>query len=81
MSRIIKCGLIQAHNVGDVEKPIEEIKKANIEHQMKMVEEAAAKGVQMLCFQEIFTTPYFCAEQQTRWYEAVEKFPTARPCK
>ena len=75
MSRIIKCGLIQAHNVGDVEKPIEEIKKANIEHQMKMVEEAAAKGVQMLCFQEIFTTPYFCAEQQTRWYEAVEKIP------
>ena len=75
MSRTIKCGLIQAHNVGDVEKPIEEIKRANIEHQMKMVEDAAAQGVQMLCFQEIFTTPYFCAEQQTRWYEAVEKIP------
>jgi beta-ureidopropionase len=78
MSRIIKCGLIQAHNVGDVNAPIEEIKKANIEHQMKMVEEAAAQGVQMLCFQEIFTTPYFCAEQQTRWYEAVEKVPDGR---
>jgi beta-ureidopropionase len=75
MSRIIKCGLIQAHNVGDVNAPIEEIKRANIEHQMKMVEDAAARGVQMLCFQEIFTTPYFCAEQQTRWYEAVEKVP------
>src|SRR5215203_4667637 len=75
MSRIIKCGLIQAHNVGDVNAPIEEIKRANIEHQMKMVEEAASQGVQMLCFQEIFTTPYFCAEQQTRWYEAVEKVP------
>ena len=75
MSRIIKCGLIQAHNVGDVEKPIEKIKRANIEHQMKMVEDAARQGVQMLCFQEIFTTPYFCAEQQTRWYEAVEKVP------
>lgn len=78
MSRIIKCGLIQAHNVGDVNAPIEEIKRANIEHQMKMVEEAAAQGVQMLCFQEIFTTPYFCAEQQTRWYEAVEKVPDGR---
>jgi beta-ureidopropionase len=78
MSRIIKCGLIQAHNVGDVNAPIEEIKKANIEHQMKMVEEAGAKGVQMLCFQEIFTTPYFCAEQQTRWYEAVEKVPDGK---
>lgn len=75
MSRIVKCGLIQAHNVADVNAPIEEIKKANIEHQLKFVEEAASKGVQMLCFQEIFTTPYFCAEQQTRWYEAVEKIP------
>jgi len=75
MSRIVKCGLIQAHNVGDVNAPIEEIKKANIDHQMKMVETAAAQGVQMLCFKEIFTTPYFCAEQQTRWYEAVEKVP------
>ncbi len=78
MSRIIKCGLIQAHNVGDVSAPIEEIKRANIEHQMKLVEDAARKGVQMLCFQEIFTTPYFCAEQQTRWYEAVEKVPDGR---
>lgn len=78
MSRIIKCGLIQAHNVGDVNAPIEEIKRANIEHQMKMVEDAANQGVQMLCFQEIFTTPYFCAEQQTRWYEAVEKVPDGK---
>ena len=78
MSRIIKCGLIQAHNVGDVSAPIEEIKKANVENQMKMVEDAARQGVQMLCFQEIFTTPYFCAEQQTRWYEAVEKVPDGK---
>ncbi|MDQ3087386.1 MAG: acyltransferase [Acidobacteriota bacterium] len=78
MSKIIKCGLIQAHNVGDMNAPIEEIKRANIENQMKMVEDAAAQGVQMLCFQEIFTTPYFCAEQQTRWYEAVEKVPDGK---
>ncbi|NNE99070.1 MAG: acyltransferase [Pyrinomonadaceae bacterium] len=75
MSRIIKAGLIQAANVGPVDGTIDEIKKANIDHQMKMVEDAAAQGVQMLCFQEIFTTPYFCAEQETRWYEAVEQVP------
>ena len=75
MSRIIKCGLIQAKNVAPTDAPIEEIKKANLEHQMTMVEDAASQGVQMLCFQEIFTTPYFCAEQKTRWYEAVEKIP------
>ncbi len=75
MSRIIKAGLIQAHNVAPADAPIEQIKKANIDHQMKFVEDAARQGVQMLCFQEIFTTPYFCAEQTTRWYEAVEKVP------
>lgn len=81
MSRIVKCGLIQAHNVGDVNAPIEEIKKANLDHQMKMVEDAAKQNVQMLCFQEIFTTPYFCAEQQTRWYEAVERIPDGKTVK
>ncbi len=75
MSRIIKCGLIQAHNVGPTDAPIPEIRQANIDHQMKMVEDAARQGVQMLCFQEVFTMPYFCAEQQTRWYDAVEKIP------
>ncbi len=75
MSRNVKCGLIQAHNVGDVNASIDEIKKANNENQMKYVEAAAKQGVQMLCFQEIFNTPYFCAEQTTRWYEAVEKVP------
>jgi len=54
---------------------IPDIRKANIDHQMKFIEDAGKQGVQILCFQEIFTTPYFCAEQQTRWYEAVEKIP------
>ncbi len=75
MSRIIKCGLIQAHNHAPTDAPIAEIKKINNEIQLKMVETAAKQGVQMLCFQEIFNTPYFCAEQTTRWYEAVEKVP------
>lgn len=75
MSRIVKCGLIQAHNVAPADAPIPEIRQANLDHQMKMVEDAARQGVQMLCFQEIFTTPYFCAEQTTRWYDAVERIP------
>ena len=75
MSRIVKCGLIQAHNVAPTDAPIVEIRQANIHNQMQFVEDAARQGVQMLCFQEIFTTPYFCAEQQTRWYDAVEKIP------
>jgi N-carbamoylputrescine amidase len=75
MSRIVKCGLIQATNAAPTDAPIEEIKRANIEKHLRLIEDAAKQGVQILCMQEVFTTPYFCAEQQTRWYEAVEKIP------
>jgi beta-ureidopropionase len=75
MPRTVKCGLIQAKNAAPTDAPIEEIKRANIEKHLAMIEDAAKQGVQILCMQEVFTTPYFCAEQQVRWYEAVEKIP------
>src|SRR5256886_1468508 len=75
MARTVKCGLIQAKNAGPTDAPIEEIKRLNIEKHLAMIEDAAKQGVQILCMQEVFTTPYFCAEQQTRWYDAVEKIP------
>ncbi|HEY0097808.1 MAG TPA: nitrilase-related carbon-nitrogen hydrolase [Pyrinomonadaceae bacterium] len=75
MPRTVKCGLIQATNAAPTDAPIEEIKRANIEKHLALIADAAKQGVQILCMQEVFTTPYFCAEQQTRWYEAVEKIP------
>jgi hypothetical protein len=51
MARIVKGGLIQAHNVEAHDAPIEQIKKANLDHQMKFVEDAEKQGVQVLCFQ------------------------------
>ena len=29
----------------------------------------------MLCLQEIWYGPYFCAEQKTRWYGLTERIP------
>ena len=75
MSRVVKCGLIQAANACSIDEPIEKIKQANIEKNLKFIEEAASRGVQIVCMQEVFTTPYFCAEQNTHWYDAVEKIP------
>ena len=75
MSRIVKCGLIQASNACPIDQPIESIKQANIDKNLKFIEDAAKQGVQIICMQEVFTTPYFCAEQEPRWYEAVEKIP------
>jgi N-carbamoylputrescine amidase len=75
MARIVKCGLIQATNAAPTDAPIEEIKRANLDKHLGMIEDAARQGVQILCMQEVFNTPYFCAEQETRWYDAVEKVP------
>ncbi len=75
MPRIVKCGLIQASTACSIEEPIETIKQANIEKNLRFIDEAATRGVQIVCMQEVFTTPYFCAEQEPRWYEAVEKIP------
>jgi beta-ureidopropionase len=81
MPRTVKCGLIQTKN--DIVPPkegadkamIEKIKKSMFEKHIKFVDEAAKKGVQILCFQEIFNGPYFCAEQNACWYEAAEEIP------
>jgi beta-ureidopropionase len=75
MSRVVKCGLIQSHNAASTEAGVEQIKKLNLEHQMKFIESAGNAGVQILCLQEVFNSPYFCAEQKTKWYDATEKIP------
>ena len=75
MARIVRCGLIQATCTTPTEEPLEKIKSSAIEKHLKLIDEAAAKGVKILCMQEIFTGPYFCAEQSTRWYGMVEKIP------
>src|ERR687886_1313757 len=75
MPRTVKCGLIQATNAAATDGDINEIKRANLDKHLKLIDQAAEQGVQIICMQEIFTTPYFCAEQQTRWYEAVERIP------
>ena len=75
MARIVRGGLIQATSDVPAEEPIKKIKEAAIEKHLKMIDEAASKGVQMLCMQEIFFGPYFCAEQDTRWFHTTERIP------
>ncbi len=75
MARIVRGGLIQASTIGSGMDPIDQIKKGMMEKHLALIEQAASKGVQVLCLQELFYGPYFCAEQKTRWYEMVERVP------
>ena len=76
MARIIKSGLIQISipkSEGD--GTIEEIKEAIIQKHIPFIEEAGKQGVQILCLQEIFNTPYFCPGQDAKWYASAETIP------
>ena len=75
MPQIVKCGLIQTSMACGADESIETIRQANIDKHLGFIERAGREGVQMLCMQEIFTGPYFCAEQNPRWYESVEQIP------
>jgi len=75
MPRVVRCGLIQARNVKGPDAGLEAIKKAMVEKHLKLLEQAARKKVKILCFQELFYGPYFCAEQETKWYHLTERVP------
>src|SRR6266545_2021427 len=75
MPRVVKCGLIQATHACKTDEPLEIIREANLAKHLPLIDKAGSEGVQILCMQEIFTGPYFCAEQTTRWYDSVERIP------
>ncbi len=76
MSRVVKCGLIQASNpINDESRPIAEIQAAAFEKHLPLIHEAGQKGVGILGLQEIFNGPYFCPSQDQRWYHAAEPVP------
>ena len=66
MPRIVRCGLIQASTPGSNDRPLAQIKKAMIDKHLKLIEQAAKKKAQILCLQELFYGPYFCAEQDAQ---------------
>src|ERR1700691_4320849 len=73
MPRNVRCALIQASNALSTERPLAQIRKAMIDKHLKLIEQAARKTTQILCVQELFYGPYFCAEQNARWYELTER--------
>ena len=76
MPRIIKSGLIQMSlPMTEGEGSIPEIMEAMYQKHLPLSEEAGQKGVQILCLQEIFNTPYFCPGQDKAWYASAETVP------
>ena len=75
MSNIVKAGLIQLANKVPTEASCKEHRDGMIEAHLKYIDQAGKAGVKMLCFQEIFTGPYFCPSQDKKWYGLAEAIP------
>ena len=60
----IRAAVIQA----EANMPKEEA----VDKHVELIAKAAADGAQVTCLQEIFHGPYFCAEQDPKWYATAE---------
>ncbi len=67
MARIVKAALLQTDWTGDKESMIDKHEAA--------AREAAKQGAQVMCFQELFYGPYFCQEQDPKYFSYTEPIP------
>src|SRR5437660_11743739 len=76
MPRVVRCGLIQASNVLSPDKAsLADVREAMIAKHVRMIDEAGGSGVQVLSLRELFSGPYFAAEQDPHCYHFTEKVP------
>ncbi|KAA0564281.1 nitrilase-related carbon-nitrogen hydrolase [Rossellomorea aquimaris] len=75
MSDLVKIGLIQASHDVDGSEGVDVHKEQAIKKHVELVRDAAKKGAQIICLQEIFYGPYFCSEQNPKWYDSAEEIP------
>ncbi|MDY6826141.1 MAG: nitrilase-related carbon-nitrogen hydrolase [Bacillota bacterium] len=75
MSRVVRVGLIQASHEVNGDEPVKKHKEVALEKHLRLIARAAEAKAQVVCFQELFYGPYFCAEQNSKWYAATEKVP------
>lgn len=66
---------------GNTDMSPEQIRDAMLEAHLPLIDEAGKQGVQVLCFQEVFTQPYFCPSQDAKWYDAAEAIPDGHTTK
>ncbi|PIQ36278.1 MAG: acyltransferase [Lysobacterales bacterium CG17_big_fil_post_rev_8_21_14_2_50_64_11] len=71
----LRAGLIQMALKAPTDADPETIRQAMIAAHIPLIEQAGEQGVQVLCFQEVFTQPYFCPSQDAKWYASAEAIP------
>jgi N-carbamoylputrescine amidase len=81
MARTVRGGLIQVKCDVSLDGTMADVKQRMIDKTLPLVEDAGKRGVHILCLQELFYGPYFCAEQKTKWYDLTEEIPNGATTK
>jgi N-carbamoylputrescine amidase len=64
---VVKVGLVQTHADEDA--------ASNLKRTLALIDKAAKKGAQVVCTQELFMGPYFCQEEDQRFFDLAEPIP------
>lgn len=64
---LVNLGLIQTHATDD--------KADNLHRTISLVRDAAKRGAQIVCLQELFLTPYFCKREDIALFDLAEPVP------
>ena len=72
MTSNVRAALVQSEWTGD--------KESMVEKNIGYARQAAEQGAQVLCFQEIFSSSYFCTVQDAKYYDEAEEIHQAQPC-
>ncbi len=76
MPRKVVGGLVQCSVPSfDPTGAVDAIRDAMVAKTLPFIDEAAKRGVQILCLQEVFNAPYFCPSQDSRWCDLAEEVP------
>jgi len=78
MPRVTRAALIQTRLPDDLDPSYDDldvVKRTMIDKTVGLIDCAAAQNVGICCLQELFTGPYFPAEQDARWYGLAEAVP------
>jgi len=62
-------------SVGIIQERVTDDAVANVDRAIERVREAAGRGAQIICLQELFNAPYFCKSQQVERFDLAEPVP------
>ena len=64
---MVRVALIQTH--------ADETAEQNLERTLRLIDDAATQGAQIVCLQELFLGPYFCQEEDHAEFDRAEPVP------